>query len=92
MAGIRAYKLAEEFGIDRSEFVEKAAAVGVDALQRLPEPFRTTLILREMEGNTYEEVANILGISIRTLRNKLKLYSQDGVSVPASGLSDRAPA
>jgi translation initiation factor IF-2 len=29
MAGIRAYKLAEEFGIDRSEFVEKAAAVGV---------------------------------------------------------------
>ena len=36
--------------------------------------------------------ANILGISIRTLRNKLKLYSQDGVLVPASGLSDRAPA
>ena len=30
MANIRAYKLAEELGIDRVEFVEKAAAIGVD--------------------------------------------------------------
>lgn len=29
--------------------------------------------------------ANILGISIRTLRNKLKLYSGDGVPVPMPG-------
>jgi DNA-binding NtrC family response regulator len=29
--------------------------------------------------------ANILGISIRTLRNKLKLYSKNGVSVPLPG-------
>lgn len=29
--------------------------------------------------------ANILGISIRTLRNKLKLYSQEGVAVPMPG-------
>lgn len=29
--------------------------------------------------------ANILGISIRTLRNKLKQYSQDGVAVPMPG-------
>ncbi len=36
--------------------------------------------------------ANILGISIRTLRNKLKLYSQEGIPVPAPGESDRAPA
>ena len=29
--------------------------------------------------------ANILGISIRTLRNKLNLYAQQGVSVAAPG-------
>ena len=29
--------------------------------------------------------ANILGISIRTLRNKLKAYSEAGVEVPAPG-------
>ena len=36
--------------------------------------------------------ANILGISIRTLRNKLKQYSDEGLSVPppAGGESDRA--
>ena len=34
--------------------------------------------------------ANILGISIRTLRNKLKQYTEDGVSVPAPGELERA--
>jgi DNA-binding NtrC family response regulator len=34
--------------------------------------------------------ANILGISIRTLRNKLKLYADAGITVPMHGDSDRA--
>jgi DNA-binding NtrC family response regulator len=34
--------------------------------------------------------ANILGISIRTLRNKLKQYTEDGVPVPNSGELDHA--
>ena len=34
--------------------------------------------------------ANILGISIRTLRNKLKQYTGEGVSVPMPGELDRA--
>jgi len=34
--------------------------------------------------------ANILGISIRTLRNKLKQYSEEGVAVPAPREGDRA--
>jgi len=33
--------------------------------------------------------ATILGISIRTLRNKLKLYSEEGVPVPLPGEGDR---
>jgi len=36
--------------------------------------------------------ANILGISIRTLRNKLKLSSQDGVAIPMPGEAERSPA
>ena len=36
--------------------------------------------------------ANILGISIRTLRNKLKLYSQDGIAVPLPGEPEPSPA
>ena len=36
--------------------------------------------------------ANILGISIRTLRNKLKQYTDDGIAVPQPGDSERAGA
>jgi len=34
--------------------------------------------------------ANILGISIRTLRNKLKQYSEEGLAVPPPGSEERA--
>lgn len=34
--------------------------------------------------------ANILGISIRTLRNKLKQYTDEGVAVPMPGAGERA--
>ena len=36
--------------------------------------------------------ANILGISIRTLRNKLKLYSDDGYAVPMPGEGEHPAA
>jgi len=45
------------------------------------------LILQTLDhclGNR-THAANILGISIRTLRNKLKQYTEDGVAVPAPG-------
>ena len=35
--------------------------------------------------------ANILGISIRTLRNKLKQYSEEGLPVMPPGTEERAP-
>lgn len=35
--------------------------------------------------------ANILGISIRTLRNKLKQYSEEGLAIVPPGEGDRAP-
>jgi DNA-binding NtrC family response regulator len=34
--------------------------------------------------------ANILGISIRTLRNKLKQYNEEGISIPPAGEGDQA--
>ncbi len=51
------------------------------------------LILNTLEhclGNR-THAANILGISIRTLRNKLKLYSTEGVPVPMAGSEQRTP-
>jgi hypothetical protein len=34
----------------------------------------------------------VLGISIRTLRNKLQLYRQEGLTVPHPGEPERASA
>ncbi|MBL28728.1 MAG: sigma-54-dependent Fis family transcriptional regulator [Rhodospirillaceae bacterium] len=50
------------------------------------------LIINTLEhclGNR-THAANILGISIRTLRNKLKQYSEEGVAVPESREANRA--
>lgn len=41
------------------------------ALKRVPEPFRTTLILRDIEGFVYEEVAEIQGVSLGTVKSRL---------------------
>jgi RNA polymerase sigma-70 factor (ECF subfamily) len=41
------------------------------ALQLVPEPFRTTLILRDIEGFVYEEVAEIQGVNLGTVKSRL---------------------
>jgi len=41
------------------------------ALQQVPEPFRTTLILRDIEGFVYEEVAEIQGVNLGTVKSRL---------------------
>jgi RNA polymerase sigma-70 factor (ECF subfamily) len=49
---------------------EIASLVG-DALQRLPEEQRSLLWLREVEGQSYAELAQILEIPIGTVRSRL---------------------
>ncbi|HEV2214565.1 MAG TPA: sigma-70 family RNA polymerase sigma factor [Terracidiphilus sp.] len=41
------------------------------ALNRVPEPFRTTLILRDIEGFVYEEVAEMQGVNLGTVKSRL---------------------
>ncbi|HTW30940.1 MAG TPA: sigma-70 family RNA polymerase sigma factor [Candidatus Sulfotelmatobacter sp.] len=74
-------------------------------LQKLPEPYRTTLILRDLEDMSYEEIAEVLEISLGTvksrltrgreaLRQRLASYVREvgdelGLAVPAEGPSAR---
>lgn len=41
------------------------------ALQQLPEAYRTVVILREIEGLAYEEIAEILDVNLGTVKSRL---------------------
>ncbi len=41
------------------------------ALQQVPEPYRSTLILRDIEGFVYEEVAAMQGVNLGTVKSRL---------------------
>ena len=61
------------------------------ALQRLPEAPRTVLVLREMEGLAYEEVAEILQISLGTVKSRLARARQS-LKLELESLMQPAPA
>ena len=42
-----------------------------EALRKVPEPYRTTLILRDLEEMSYEEIAEVLEISLGTVKSRL---------------------
>ena len=63
-------------------------AVVEEALTHVPEPYRTAIILRDLEDMSYEEIAEVLQISLGTvksritrgreaLRKKLTRYAQE---------------
>ena len=60
------------------------------ALKQVPEPFRTTLILRDIEGFVYEEVAEIQGVSLGTVKSRLvrgRACLKALLTAPQSGVS-----
>jgi RNA polymerase sigma factor (sigma-70 family) len=42
-----------------------------EAIADLPEAFRTTIILREIEGLSYEEIAELTGVSLGTVKSRI---------------------
>ena len=41
------------------------------ALRQIPEAFRTVVVLREIEGFAYEEIAEILQVNLGTIKSRL---------------------
>jgi RNA polymerase sigma-70 factor (ECF subfamily) len=41
------------------------------ALRRIPQPFRAALVLRDLEGFAYEEIAEILNVNLGTVKSRL---------------------
>jgi len=54
-------------GLERRELRLQVRA----AIDRLPQRFRSVLALREIEGMTYNEIAEVLGLSLGTVESRL---------------------
>ncbi len=55
---------------DAAAHAEVAARVEA-ALRDVPEPFRTVVVLRDIEGFGYEEIAEILNANLGTVKSRL---------------------
>lgn len=42
-----------------------------EELRKIPEPYRTTVILRDLEEMSYEEIAEVLDVSLGTVKSRL---------------------
>ena len=59
-----------ESPFERFAHTEVCAAVD-QALQQVPEPYRTALILRDLEEMSYDEIAEVLAISLGTVKSRI---------------------
>lgn len=66
-------KLSSESGINPERFAIRSEEAGMlrEAIQKLPAPYRIVLVLRDMEGLTDEDVAEITGLQAGTVRVRL---------------------
>jgi RNA polymerase sigma-70 factor (ECF subfamily) len=60
----------QESPFDAAAHAEVAARVEA-ALRDVPEPFRTVVVLRDIEGFGYEEIAEILNANLGTVKSRL---------------------
>lgn len=60
------------------------------AMAALPEELRTAIVLRELEGMSYEEIANIMECPIGTVRSRI-FRAREAISERLKPLLDTAP-
>ncbi len=68
--------LSPEFNPGKSVAQKELSRVVMDAIQRLPEHHRAVIVLREVEGHSYQEIARILKIRKGTVMSRLHYARQ----------------
>lgn len=63
--------LKEQNSPERSLMSEELEKVLFDALEKLPEDLRMAITLRELEGLSYEDIANVMDCPVGTVRSRI---------------------
>jgi len=64
--------LVDEGASPLQQFMNAELRARVEAeLRQVPEPYRTTVILRDIEELAYEEIAEVMGTSLGTVKSRL---------------------
>lgn len=61
-----------------------------EAMEALPEDLRTAIVLREIDGLSYEEIAQVMDCPIGTVRSRI-FRARDAISAKLRPLLDAAP-
>jgi len=85
-SGLKDYETPERLAL-RSEL----ARVIQDAIEELPEDLRTALVLRELDGLSYEEIASAMDCPIGTVRSRI-FRARDAVDKRIRPLLDETDA
>lgn len=75
---------------ERLMMTRQIGEVVEEAMQALPEELRTAIMLRELEGLSYEEIANIMDCPIGTVRSRI-FRAREAISEKLRPLLDTAP-
>jgi RNA polymerase sigma-70 factor (ECF subfamily) len=60
------------------------------AMEALPEDLRTAIVLREIDGLSYEEIAQVMDCPIGTVRSRI-FRARDAISAKLKPMLDAAP-
>ena len=66
---------------------------GVAGFDALPTPFRETLVLRDVQGLDYREIAEVTGVPENTVKSRMR-YALEGLRerLEALGVGPKTPA
>jgi len=81
----------QESPFERAAHEEVRARVE-EELRHVPEPFHAVVVLRDIEGFSYEEVAEILGVNLGTVKSRLmrgRVYLKERLAAYAEAAAKR---
>ena len=92
----QSFTLGDALLDDRRSPFEEASSQEIrravdQALSELPEAFRTVVVLRDLEGFSYEEISEVLEVSLGTVKSRLA-RGREALKSRLAGWLEREPA